>query len=93
MLKRRVTRGCRPRRSGGWVGKVVRHAQEPRSKPTAPGVHMAGTQRDGTPSDPKAICTGTSLFEGGKQQVSAPTAHAADLRERERLDTHDAYLS
>ena len=67
--------------------------REPRSKPTALGAHMAGTQRDGKPSDPRAICTGTSLFEGGKQQVSASTAHAADLREREGLDTRDAYVS
>jgi hypothetical protein len=93
MVKRRVTRVCRPRRSEGCAGKVARHAQEPPSKPTALTARMAGTQRDGTPTDPKTICTSTSLFEGGKQQISAPTAHAADLRERECLDTRAVYLS
>jgi len=34
-----------------------------------------------------------SLFEGSKQQGSALTASTADLRERERLDTRDVYLS
>jgi hypothetical protein len=34
-----------------------------------------------------------SLFEDGKQQVSALLAHAADLRERMHLDTRAVYLS
>ena len=39
----------------------------------------------------RTACTGTSPPESGKQQVNALTVHPAALRERERLDTREAY--